>query len=149
MKLLPIWTKSNFSAFLLNSRHFEFQISPTLDKTPSLFLQKRFFYWKMFQKKFFDGMGGKRVRACAGPTGPAPPFRRKKSLKRFSMKKSFLQRVKEFYSESGWFEIRNVWDSAKKQKSLILFKLEAVSNVIWEWFFMLFEVCKENKNLVF
>ena len=62
-------------------------------------------------------MGGKRVRACAGPTGPAPPFYRKKiNFETSFNKKTFLQKVKEFYLKWSWFEIRNVWNSAKKQK---------------------------------
>ena len=52
LKLLPIWTKSNFSAFLLNSRHFKFQISPTLDKTPSIFAETIFFIENCFKKDF-------------------------------------------------------------------------------------------------
>ena len=108
--------KIKLSAFLLNSRHSTFQISPTLDKTPSLFAET-FFYWKMFQKFFFDGMG---VRALSDPRkrGRAcPPFYRKKTfLKHFPIQKSFLQKVKEFYLKWGWFEIRNVLKSAKKQK---------------------------------
>ena len=71
LKLLPIWTKSNFSAFLLDSRHFEFPISPT------------FFHCKLFQKVFNRWNWNKPL------------------LKQFSIKKSLVQEVKEFLSRVG------------------------------------------------
>ena len=44
------------SAFLLTSRHFEFQISSTQRKFLD-FLQKHFFHWKVFFKMIFFSMG--------------------------------------------------------------------------------------------
>ena len=83
---------------MLNSRHFEFQISPTQDKTPSLFAEMIFLLKIVSKKIFFDGMRGKRVRACAGPTGPAPPFHQKIFFETFFNKKIvFVKKVKEFY----------------------------------------------------
>ena len=69
-------SKIYFSACLQNSRHFEFQIISTQGKFLD-FSQKRFFHRESFHNEFFQRMGSKRVRACAGPAGPAPPFAEK------------------------------------------------------------------------
>ena len=106
LKLLPIWTKSNFSAFLLNSRHFEFQISPTLDKTPSLFAETIFVLKNVSKKFFFDGMG---VRALSGPRkrGRAcPPFHRKKKFETI-----FNEKIVFAKSQGILFRIWLIWNS--------------------------------------
>ena len=69
-------TKIYFSACLQNSRHFEFQISSTQGKFID-FPQKLFFDRESFHNGFFQRMGGKRARACAGPAGPAPSIAEK------------------------------------------------------------------------
>ena len=77
--------QNSFSAFLLNSRHLEFQISSTQSKFLDL-LKRTLFTLKIVSKRIFSENGGKRVRACADPAGPAPPHSPKKLfLKRFSM----------------------------------------------------------------
>ena len=81
---------------MLNSRHFEFQISSSQRKFLD-FLQKHFFHSNFFFKMiFFLWMGGagprKRGRAC-------PPSTEKYSFwKMISMKNLFLQKVKKFTS---------------------------------------------------
>ena len=69
-------------------------------------------------------MGGKRVRACAGP---ALHSNEKNFFETIFNKKIVSAKSEGVLSEVVLFEIRNVWNSAKKQKSLILFKLESVS----------------------
>ena len=126
-------TKNLFFCFFAEWILEPFWISnqPNSRCVPYIFL-KRFLHWNLFETNFFFKWMGVRALSGSRKRGRAcPPFHRKKTfLKHFSIKKSFLQKVKEFYLKWGWFEIRNVLNSAKKQKSLILFKLEAVSNVI-------------------
>ena len=88
-------------------------------KVNSLTCQKeRFLHWKPFQTEFFfREWGGKRVRACAGPAGPAPRFSEKNSFwNDFQCKKRSFLTSQGIYFESSWFEIPNVSNSAKKQK---------------------------------
>ena len=97
--------KIYFSAFLLNSRHFEFQISSTQDKFLE-FLQKRFFHWKSFHNEFFQRMGvralpgpRKRVRACPPIRWKNPLWNDSRSKKRFCEKSMNLP----------WVEL--IWNS--------------------------------------
>ena len=109
-------TKIYFSACLQNSRHFEFQISSTQGKFLD-FSQKRFFHRESFHKEFFQWMW---VRALPGPRkrGRAcPPFTEKKSFWKIILnEKSVFPKSQGTYVGSSWFEIRNVSNSAKKQK---------------------------------
>ena len=113
-------TKIYFSACLQNSRHFEFQISSTQGKFID-FSQKRFFDRESFHNGFFQRMGGKRVRACAGPAGPAPPFAEKIRYETILDQKKVFVKSQWIYLESSWFEIQNVSNSANKQKNKFWF----------------------------
>ena len=94
-------TKIYFSAFLLNSRHFEFQISSTQGKFLD-FLQKRFFIDNRFITNFFQRMGGKRVRACAGPAAPAPALTEKiRYATIFNEEKNVFVKRQGIYLESS------------------------------------------------
>ena len=103
-------TKIYFSAFLLNSRHFEFQISST-------------------QCKFLDFLQiHNECLQCAGPAGPAqartrllPHSLKKFVMKRFSMKKNVFVKSQGIYLESSWFEIQNVSNAAKTKKNKFWF----------------------------
>ena len=97
-------TKIYFSACLQNSRHFEFQISSTQRKFLD-FSQKRFFHRESFHNEFFQRMGGKRVRACAGPAGPAPSFAEKILYETILDEKRFCEKSRNLI----WVEL--IWNS--------------------------------------
>ena len=111
--------KISFSAFLLNSKHFEFQISSNHCKFLD-FLQKRFFHWKSFHNEFFREWGCGPCRVRASVDALAPHSLKKFVMKRFSMKNVFVK-SQGIYLESSWFEIQNVSNSAKKQKNKFWF----------------------------
>ena len=79
-------TKLYFSAFFLNSRHFEFQISSTQCKFLD-FLQKLFSIENRFITNFPSGWGCGPCRARASADALAPHSLKKFVMKRFSMEK--------------------------------------------------------------
>ena len=88
-------TKIYFSACLQNSRHFEFQISSTQGKFLD-FLQKRFSDLNCFIMNFFSEWGASASALARARQGPHPHSLKKFVMKRFSTKKTFLCKVKEF-----------------------------------------------------
>ena len=81
---------------MLNSRHLEFQISSTQSKFLDL-LKRTLFTLKIVSKRvFFSEWGCGPCRARASADALAPHSLKKFVMKRFSMKKTFLWKVKEF-----------------------------------------------------
>ena len=98
-------TASNLNKIKLFCIFAEFQTFRISNQPDSIqnsctFCRNDFFIENCFKKVFFDEMG---VRALSGPRKrrrACPPFPQKKTfLKQFSMKNSFLQKVKEVYLE--------------------------------------------------
>ena len=127
-------TKICFSVFLLNSRHFEFQISSTHGKFLD-FLQERFFIENHFITNFSSEWGCEPCRARASADALAPHSLKKFVMKRFSMKKKFLWKVKEFTLSRADLKFKMSRIQQRSRKIIfVLFKLGADSSIIWKWF---------------
>ena len=87
-------TKIEISAFLLNSKHFEFQFSSIQHKFLA-FLQKRFFHWNFsFKTIFFCEWGASASALARARQGPHPHSQKKIHFEKydFQWKNASFQR---------------------------------------------------------